>query len=189
MFSLLRWISFNRKQFCSYCCTGDFDCLNGAFWLAESWSEEVNFCGQEYLTEVDQLERQTDQSKDREDKKRIKCFAFNSHDFVVLSQQSIPNSHNGHNHRAAPGFPPVTHNHPPSYWTWCQACPHRSPSWPLHMSWFGKEPWWDLSLQARSTVTNPPPATWYLLRPQKTFLCLPARDDERTKIRTVDQLL
>ena len=153
-------------------------------WLRTDLRKSISVDRNTSLTSISWKDRQIR----TDDNKRIKCFALNGNDFIVLSQQSKPNSL-GHNQCAAPGFPPVTHNHPPSCWTWYQACPHRSPSWPLHTSWFGKEPWWGLSLQARSTVTNPPPGTWYLLRPQKTFLCLPGRDKERTKIRTVDQLL
>lgn len=50
--------------FDSYRSTGDTDGLNGASWLADNWCEIFNLRGQENLTEVDQLDRQTQQKEE-----------------------------------------------------------------------------------------------------------------------------
>lgn len=93
--------------------------------------------------------------------------------------------------RADQSTPQLIHSYPPSFRIWCQACPRRNPSWPHHTSWFGKEPLRGLSLQARSTESNPPLVTWCRPSPQKTFLCQPGEDERTavglTYIRTVNQ--
>lgn len=64
-------------------------------------------------------------------------------------------------------------SHPPSYQTWCRACPRRSPSWPQRTSWLGRESRWSSSPLATNVESNPPPATWWPPCPQRTSLCLP----------------